>query len=155
MSVSLGKKLNNPFCIKSPGPHKFWAGQSGEDSRGHAQFVSPEYAVRAVVRQLANYSRRGLRTVGQWLAEYAPASDTVGSLAGAPANCPREYAEFVCGKCGIGPNDVLSVYSSRGAIRDRALLAKILKAMARYESLWTLDDGVIQSGMELYERAFV
>ena len=52
-----------------------WLGQTGADSSGFIIFEKPEYGVRAIVRVLRSYQRRGIVTLGDIIATWAPASE--------------------------------------------------------------------------------
>lgn len=151
MSQTLGQKLNNWWCVKSPGNDR-WLGQVGQDDRGHAQFRHPVFSCRAACRILARYFERGARTLQDVFQRYAPESDTVGSLPGQAANNPHAYAKFVAQKCGISPFEPAALFDGDGHVEDAAMLRNALRAMAWYESNVEASCDVIGAGIALYEE---
>lgn len=146
-----GVRLKNPLNVKAPRT-PYWQGQIGRDSRGHAKFKSPAHGVRAAALLLRTYWRRHrLRTVAAILSRWAPVTDSVGSLPGAPANSPKEYAEFVEKRTGLHPMEALEMFWEDGTIRDKTQLKKLLKAMAEYEigAGFNLHDKTINQGLDL------
>ena len=108
--------------------------ESKTDSRGHAIFTDPAYGIRAGIMLLRSYYfKHNLRTVAEILARWAPASDTVGSLPGAPPNSPIDYSTFVAGRMGIGFNDRLDIFNEDKTIGNIARLRALFFAMSEYE----------------------
>lgn len=108
--------------------------ESGTDSRGHAVFSDPAYGVRAGILLLRSYYfKHNLRTIAEILARWAPASDTVGSLPGAPPNSPLDYSTFVAGRIGFGFNDRLDIFKEDKSIGNIARLRALFSAMSEYE----------------------
>jgi hypothetical protein len=50
-----------------------WLGQIGADDKGFIIFERPEYGIRAMTRVLQSYQRRGVVTMGDIIATWAPA----------------------------------------------------------------------------------
>jgi hypothetical protein len=126
-----------------------WRGQIGSDSRGHVIFSAPELGARALAYQLrVNQNKHGLDTVAKQLARWAPTTDTIGSLPGAPPNSPREYALFVQDVTGIAPNAKLRLFKGDRP-DDLEQLVAFMSAIAEYETgrgfkvnPWVLKTGV-------------
>lgn len=131
-----GLENNNYLNVKNGASRWMDAGgrESRSDSRGHAVFSDPAYGVRAGILLLRSYFfKHNLRTVAEILARWAPASDTIGSLPGAPQNSPKEYATFVAGRMGISYNQKLDIFNEDKSIGNIAQLRELFFAMAAYE----------------------
>ena len=128
--MSTGIRNKNYLNVKGSG----WKGQTGSDSRGHAIFKLPEWGIRAGIVLLRTYwFTHNLRTIAAILSRWAPATDTVGSLPGAPKNSPAEYSRFVAKRVGIGPNDKLRLFHPDRTLCDVRQLKALFEAMAAYE----------------------
>jgi hypothetical protein len=75
-----------------------WDGQGPPDGR-YATFVSTVYGIRAMVKVLQSYDRRGIDTVAAIITTWAPASDNNDTLA---------YIDSVCQRGEFQPNSPLS-----------------------------------------------
>lgn len=131
MAISAGIRNKNYLNCKGRG----WKGQTGNDSRGHAIFKSPEWGIRAGIVLLRTYwFTHRLRTIAAILSRWAPSSDTVGSIKGAPPNSPREYSAFVSRRMGgISPTAPLSLFKPDRRLDDFRQLKQLFEAMAAYE----------------------
>lgn len=128
--MASGITRNNYLNVKGKG----WRGQSGNDSRGHAIFSKPEWGIRAGIVLLRTYwFTHGLKTIAQILSRWAPVTDTVGSLPGAPRNSPKEYSLFVSKRVGTGPNERLKLFNPDRTLSDVKQLKALFEAMAAYE----------------------
>jgi len=145
--TSTGVRNNNPFNVKKPGSD-VWVGTVAYDERGHVIFSDPAYGVRAVLRDLMNKEKAGLKCLYDIFERYAPISDTQGSIQGRPANDPQGYAEYVAGKMGVAPSETLDLFEGSNPT-DWPKLCKMLKAMGRMEngSLWVIDNDVLNRGL--------
>lgn len=144
-----GVRHLNPLNVKAPS-ETYWRRQIGRDSRGHAIFADPADGIRAAVVLLRTYGQAyHLHSVAEILSRWAPVSDTVGSLPGAPANSPAEYARFVERKTGLNPLENLRLFKG-GKVNDRRNLADLITAMAEYEigSGFQLNPDVVQRGID-------
>lgn len=131
--MTRGERNNNPLNVKQ-GKDK-WKGSIGTDSKGHAIFPSMGWGIRAAIITLRSYYlKHGLCNVASILSRWAPASDTIGSIPGAPPNSPKEYTEFVCRHSGLGATTNLELFSPDGEINSWATLQLLLAAMAKYEN---------------------
>jgi 16S rRNA C1402 (ribose-2'-O) methylase RsmI len=70
--VSRGLRNNNAGNIRCDNKTN-WLGQVGADDKGFIIFESPEYGIRAMTRVLQSYQRRGVVTLGDIIATWAPA----------------------------------------------------------------------------------
>lgn len=142
-----GIRHNNPLNIKAGA----WKGKTGSDSRGHSIFSKPAWGIRAAAINLRTYyNKRGLNTVAKILSRWAPTSDTIGSLPGAPPNSPKDYAQFVHRRTGLAPNRTLDLFAGN-RVADHDQLAALIKAMAEYEigSGFRLKPTTIDAGLAL------
>ena len=135
-----------------------WKDASGKksktDSRGHAIFTNPAYGIRAGILLLKRYYfTHKRRTIAEILARWAPATDTVGSLPGAPPNSPLEYSTFVAGRMGISFNEGLDIFKSDKSIGNIARLKALFYAMAEFEigNGFKVPDKEFYAGLELVQ----
>lgn len=131
MKTSAGIRNRNYLNVKGRG----WKGQIGSDPRGHAIFKSPEWGIRAGIVLLRTYwFTHRLRTIAAILSRWAPSTDTVGSIKGAPPNSPREYSAFVSRRMdGLSPTAALSLFKPDGRLDNAKQLKQLFEAMAAYE----------------------
>jgi hypothetical protein len=136
-------KNQNPLNIKN-NPCNPWKGSS-TDERGHAVFVDPAMGIRAGLITMEKKWQNGKRTLRSIINEWAPASDTQGSLPGRPANDPGAYAIFVAKAAGIKPDTALE---APGA--NPWAWAPIIHAMSKYEMGEYCPRSVIARGISLW-----
>lgn len=123
-----------------------WKYSLGNDSRGHNRFPSYAKGLRAGIITLRSYwTRHQKRTIADILSRWAPASDTIGSLPGAPPNSPRDYSLFVSRRMGHHPTAPLSLFHEDGSLNDEGQLFDLVSAMAAYENY---------AGLELPKEVF-
>ena len=156
MAQPLGIKNKNYLNVKNT--RDPWNDADGKrsktDSKGHAVFTDAAFGVRAGILQLRSYFfRHNLRTVASILSRWAPASDTIGSIPGAPPNSPREYTLFVTGRMGISPNQSLTIFNPDKSIGNIGQLRDLFFAMAAFENgtSFKVPIGEFNRGLELIE----
>jgi hypothetical protein len=89
---------NNPGDLKAP-PGTSWAGTTGYDSGGFAQFQNVCWGIRALATDLTTkITKDGLDTITAIIPVYAPATDN---------NPVANYIASVSASSGIGPTDQL------------------------------------------------
>lgn len=133
--MSTGQRNNNPLNVKAILSGTKWKGQVDKDSRGHAIFQGVEYGWRAAVSLLRTYHKKyGLTTIRGIISRWAPATDTIGSIPGAPQNSPSAYAKFVARHMGIQADDDLHLFDSSGRVEDHEALVALCEAMSIYEN---------------------
>jgi murein DD-endopeptidase MepM/ murein hydrolase activator NlpD len=136
MATPTGIKNKNYLNVKNgASPWLDTGGKNSKtDSRGHAIFTDPAYGIRAGILLLRTYFfTHNLRTIAEILARWAPSTDTIGSLPGAPQNSPLEYSQFVSGRMGIGYNQRLEIFNEDKSIGNVGQLRDLFFAMAAYE----------------------
>lgn len=126
-----GARNNNPLNVKGSG----WQGQTAQDSRGHAIFLNRAWGLRAAAITLRTYwAKHHRRSIAAILARWAPVTDTVGSLPGAPRNSPREYSEFIQRQTGLDPLHQLQLFGAGGEVYDERQLFAVMDAMSAFEN---------------------
>lgn len=153
---SLGIQHNNYLNLKQGSTPWLDAGgkDSGRDSKGHAIFTNPAYGIRAGIIQLRSYFfRHNRKTIAEILERWAPVTDTIGSLPGAPPNSPREYSIYVAGRMGISYNQRLEIFDDDQTIGNISQLRELFFAMAAYEvgDGFKVPTGEFNAGLELVE----
>lgn len=109
-----GIRNNNPLNIRWNSANN-WQGQTGRDSGGFSIFDTPVNGIRAAARVLDNYAKRGLTTIAQIIATWAPAAD------GNNVESYVSHVESVMGK-------------SRNAKISRADYLPLLRVMIKHEN---------------------
>ena len=141
MSTPRGIRSNNALNIDYQ-PANPWQGLDRPPSDGRfARFVAPQWGIRAAVKVLQSYQKRGIVTVRQTISTWAPPKE----------NNTESYINFVCRKAGVLPE-------TRINLDDRDQVIAILKAMVLMEcgpvpegtanGNW-LDDAVYSAGYSL------
>lgn len=127
-------RFNNYWCIKSPmGKPTYWDGQESQDSRGHAQFSHPKYAARAFVKLMRTYYfTHNLRSANDIMNRYAPATDTIGSVAGGRPNPTTEYAKQISRALGKSPDEDLKLFANETTVNKNEMVA-LLITFAKWE----------------------
>ena len=126
-----GVRNKNPLNVKGTG----WQGQIGNDKRGHAIFRDEIWGTRAAIVTLRTYwTKHRKHTVAEILSRWAPVTDTIGSIPGAPPNSPVEYARFVEKRTGLAPNQELRLFDFDAEVWSATQLYKLVAAMAEYEN---------------------
>lgn len=111
-----------------------WKYSTGKDSKNHAIFPSYTTGLRAGIINLRSYwTRHNLRTLAEIINRYAPASDTIGSIAGAKSNDPGAYANFLAKQIGIPATSKLMIFHDSGAVRSADQLYALVKNIIIYE----------------------
>lgn len=124
---------NNPLNVKGS-PTNMWEGSYEIDAAGHARFIARSWGIRAAVRSIVRKYANGKRNLMEIIADWAPASDTQGSIPGRAQNQPGRYAAYVAEEMGIAIYDDLML-ARGGQLSIDALprLLRMMSAMARYE----------------------
>lgn len=151
--MTLGQTARNPLCIKG---FDQWKGMIGIDARGHAIFLTIENGIRAAVRTLAQKARDGKTSIAAICGDWAPIDDTIGSIPGAPANSPTEYANYVSTVLEVRTETPLGIFGANGTIQDYERLVMLIVAMAQFEnSHWSPRVSEILGGIAQYQADFV
>ena len=89
-----GLRNNNPGNIRD-NPQNNWLGRVGADDKGFVIFDKPENGIRAIVRTLDSYARRGIKSVQGIISTWAPAVE----------NNTASYIAHAAKKLGKSPGD--------------------------------------------------
>jgi hypothetical protein len=131
---TVGVRNRNLLNVKQ-NPANPWRYSIDKDARGHAIFPSFPKGLRAGIITLRTYwTTHKLRTIAGILSRWAPSTDTIGSIPGAPPNSPAAYSAFVAGRMGISPTATLMTFRDDGAVRSTDQLFALVSAMATYEN---------------------
>lgn len=128
---SRGDRNNNPLNIRYS-PANDWKGQTGSDG-AFCQFSSRDYGYRAAFKNLQSYIKNGNNTIKKIITRWAPPSD---------GNNTTGYIENVASRSGIDKD--LQI-----AVTDKEKLFKIVREMAKIESLLTPTDAELQRAWDL------
>lgn len=128
---SLAVRNNNPLNIRLT--QDKWVGLSSvQDGKGFCKFVSPLYGFRAAFVILRSYNCRGIKSVRQIVATWAPPSE----------NNLSNYYQFVCSYLGVPQFYEVS-------LEDKDFICSLVRAMARFESGQWYDIEIISSAYSM------
>ena len=102
-----------------------WQGQTGS-YKGFAQFENTDYSIRAGIKVLRSYNRRGIKTIRQIIETFAPATE----------NDTERYIKSVCKWTG---------YSDTQELYSPVIASMVLASMIRMET------GLQLSASHIYE----
>lgn len=127
-----GIRNNNPGNIEIS-PHNPWRGSiDGPDDRFET-FAAPEWGIRAIVKILRSYQRRGVRTVADIIATWAPAFE----------NNVGAYIGSVSAESGLQPDSVLD-------FSNPIMIEEFVKAIIYHENgMQPYDKVLIAAGVEM------
>ena len=133
--ATVGTRNRNLMNVKQD-PRNPWKYSTGKDSKNHTIFPSYATGLRAGIINLRSYwVRHGLKTLSGITNRYAPASDTIGSVAGAKPNQPSVYATFISKRMKNWPvNSPLMLFTDSGEIRSHEQLFQMVSAIVSYEN---------------------
>lgn len=129
--VARGIRNNNPGNIRHS--KSKWQGMAAEQpDQAFVTFTSPEYGIRALCRVLLTYQKRGLDTVGEIIATYAPSIE----------NDTTAYVRAVCKAGGFLPDEQLD-------LDDAEVMKPLVQAIVKHETGSTYPDSVFDNGLRL------
>ena len=114
----------NPLNIRYNRNNK-WQGQTGSDYMGFSKFKAWSYGYRAAVKILRSYQKRGIKSIGDIIANWAPHTE----------NDTKAYTkavlEYLNGVFAIEPPE----YGAKTCVnlKDREEVVNLLMAMTRVE----------------------
>lgn len=122
-----GLRNNNPGNIRHGDK---WRGLAAVQSDpAFCTFIAPVYGIRAMVKILQSYRRRGLNTVAEIISAWAPTVE----------NDTAAYIKSVCARVGVGPNDPVEPGNP-----------DLIKAIIRHENgQQPYSDNTINDGIKL------
>lgn len=124
-----GVRNNNPLNIRS-GSH--WIGLSERQDNQFCTFVAIEWGVRAAVKILRSYARRGIHTVSDIIQTWAPPIE----------NDTNRYIQLVCSRTGFQPTHKINIY-------DENEVVALLLAMSFVECSTIFDEKDFRKGYNL------
>ncbi|CDH25078.1 structural protein [Xenorhabdus bovienii] len=116
--MSRGIRNNNPGNIDHNSANK-WQGQLPHDPKIESRFCrfeSPEYGIRALMKLLCNYHKKGYQTVTKMIDRWAPNVE----------NNTSAYIKGVAKALGVDPHQVISV--------DKVTLIALAKSIVWHEN---------------------
>ncbi|MDE1489100.1 structural protein [Xenorhabdus bovienii] len=116
--MSRGIRNNNPGNIDHNSANK-WQGQLPHDpsiEKRFCRFESPEYGIRALMKLLCNYHKKGYQTVAKMIDRWAPNVE----------NNTSAYINGVAKALGVDPHQVIAV--------DKVTLIALAKSIIRHEN---------------------
>lgn len=114
---SRGMRNNNPLNIRKS-PDTFIGELAYPTDRDFKQFTSLELGIRAAIRILHTYNKRGITKIKDIVSRWAPSNE----------NDTEKYIRIVCNITCLTPDDEILVKSSH----NRTIL--LVQAMAQVES---------------------
>ena len=124
-----GVRNNNPLNIRS-GSH--WIGLAERQDAQFCTFVAIEWGVRAAVKILRSYARRGIHTVSDIIQTWAPPIE----------NDTNRYIQVVCSRTGYLPTHTINIY-------DENEVVALLLAMSFVECATIFDEKDFRKGYNL------
>ena len=124
-----GVRNNNPLNIRT-GSH--WIGLSERQDNQFCTFVAIEWGVRAAVKILRSYARRGIHTVSDIIQTWAPPIE----------NDTNRYIQVVCSRTGFQPTHEINIY-------DENEVVALLLAMSFVECATIFDEKDFRKGYNL------
>lgn len=100
--MTRGYKNNNPGNIRL-NPYILWEGQIIGDDPSFVKFKSMTFGIRALMKLLINYEKRGYNTISKILNRYAPPNE----------NNTNNYIQIVSKKLGIPKDKILNLSDKR------------------------------------------
>ncbi len=132
---SRGIRNNNPLNIRRDLRNR-WRGEKpnpspslGRVDREFCQFTAMKWGLRAAVRLMENYVKKGAQTPRQIISRWAPPSE----------NDTASYVRKACKRAGLDPDFPVLFWAD---------LRKLIKAMAWIESRYNPSDGELEEARE-------
>ena len=125
-----GIRNNNPLNIRR-NPRNRWRGLRKEQTdRAFCQFTEMKWGLRAAIRLMENYIRRGAQTPRQIISRWAPPSE----------NNTSGYITQACQRAGLDPDFPVLFWAD---------LRKLIKAMSWIESRFQPADELLDEARAL------
>ncbi|MEQ5135844.1 structural protein [Providencia alcalifaciens] len=131
--MTRGIRNNNPGNIDY-NPANKWQGQLPMDKviePRFCRFESPEYGIRALMKLLSTYHKKGFNTVSKMISRWAPPNE----------NVTQNYINGVAKILGVTTNEVIDP-------RDKLIAIKLAKAIIQHEN------GVQPYNDAMFEKAY-
>lgn len=124
-----GIRNKNPLNIRKGSK---WRGLATEQDKEFCTFINMEWGVRAAVKILRSYARRGIHSVSDIIQTWAPPIE----------NNTNKYIQVVCSRTGFLPTHTINVY-------DENEVVALLMAMSYVEVATVLDEKIFRKGYNL------
>ena len=130
-AMTRGIRNNNPLNIRR-NPANQWQGlRPVQADKLFCQFKAMKWGLRAAIKLLDNYIRRGAQTPRQIISRWAPPSE----------NDTASYVRKACQRAGLDPDFPVLFWAD---------LRKLIKAMAWIESRYNPSDGELEEARRPY-----
>jgi len=127
---SRGIRNNNPLNIRR-NPRNRWRGLRKEQTdKSFCQFAEMKWGLRAAIRLMENYIRRGAQTPRQIISRWAPPSE----------NDTASYVRKACQRAGLDPDFPVLFWADS---------KKLLRAMCWIESRFLPSDELLEEARAL------
>lgn len=114
--MTRGERNNNPTNIRRGGIH--WFGESdAQTDPDFVVFVGMEYGIRAAAKVLQSYGDRGISSLGEIVATWAPSSE----------NDTQAYVADVSARTGFDQGEKLD-------LKDQETLVSLIRALIWHEN---------------------
>lgn len=127
--IPRGIRNQNPLNIRKG---YIWRGLASEQDKEFCTFIDMEWGVRAAVKILRSYARRGIHSVSDIIQTWAPPIE----------NNTNKYIQVVCSRTGFLPTHTINVY-------DENEVVALLMAMSYVEVATVLDERIFRKGYNL------
>lgn len=127
--IPRGIRNQNPLNIRKG---SIWRGLASEQDKEFCTFIGMEWGVRAAVKILRSYARRGIHSVSDIIQTWAPPIE----------NNTNKYIQVVCSRTGFLPTHTINVY-------DENEVVALLLAMSFVEVATVLDEMIFRKGYNL------
>lgn len=124
-----GVRNNNPLNIRKGSK---WRGLALEQDQEFCTFIGMEWGVRAAVKILRHYARRGIHTISEIIQTWAPPLE----------NNTNRYIQIVCSRTGFLPTHNINIY-------DENEVVALLLAMSFVECAIIFDEKDFRKGYNL------
>lgn len=124
-----GVRNKNPLNIRKGSQ---WLGLAAQQDTEFCTFIDVKWGVRAAVKILRSYARRGIHTVGEIIQTWAPPIE----------NNTNRYIQLVCSRTGFLPTHTINVF-------DENEVVALLLAMAYVECSTVFNEKDFRQGFNL------
>ena len=131
--MTRGIRNNNPLNIRR-NPANQWQGlRPVQADKSFCQFKAMKWGLRAAIKLLDNYIRRGAQTPRQIISRWAPPTE----------NDTASYVRKACQRAGLDPDEPVISWKS---------LRSLVQAMCWIESQYAPPVGILEEAHRLAER---
>ncbi len=128
--VSRGIRNNNPLNIRHARQNRWRGLRKEQTDKSFCQFTEMKWGLRAAIRLMENYIRRGAQTPRQIISRWAPPSE----------NNTQGYVTQACQRAGLDPDFPVLFWADS---------KKLLRAMCWIESRFLPSDELLEEARAL------